>query len=45
MWTVGSCTFLLPIAAGWTMDVKEKEVEACRDMVICGSVTGNGGEN
>lgn len=40
---MGSCTFLLPMAAGWTMDVKENEVEAWRDLVICGSATGNGG--
>lgn len=40
---MGSCTFLLPMVAGWTMDVKENEDEAWTDLVICGSATGNGG--
>lgn len=42
MWTVGTCT-LASFNSGGYLDVKENEAEAWRDLVICGSVTGNGG--
>lgn len=42
MWTVGSCT-LASLTSSGALDVKENEAEAWRDLVLCGSATGNRG--